>query len=191
MSRRRIPAKGGGVIHRPDPSDPPSRAAGRVLRTTVPMHLHRFEQIQILPTSLDAAWSFFSDPRNLNDMTPPDLAFHTLGGDPEPMFAGQIIVHRIRVLPVLWSTWVTEIVEVVPRAYFIDEQRSGPYRFWHHLHRFEEVPGGVRMLDRVHYALPAHPFSVPAHGLLVRPKLRAIFDFRRRFLEERFGPPPR
>lgn len=154
------------------------------------MQIHRFEQIQILPITLDDAWAFFSDPRNLNEMTPPDLEFRTLSGDDETMFAGQIIVHRIQLLPLIWANWVTEIVEVSDRHYFIDEQRSGPYRFWHHLHRFETVAGGVRMLDRVHYALPFHPFSAPAHPLLVRPKLESIFAYRRRHLEQRFGPPP-
>jgi len=151
------------------------------------MKIHRFEQTQDLPISLHEAWAFFSNPQNLNGMTPPDLEFQTLSGDDEPMFAGQIIVHRIRVLPLIWTNWVTEIVEVADHAYFIDEQRSGPYRFWHHLHRFDAIAGGVRMLDRVHYALPLHPFSGPAHLLLVGPKIRSIFDFRRRFLEDRFG----
>lgn len=153
------------------------------------MKIHRFEQTQVLPITLDDAWSFFSDPRNLDGMTPPDLEFRTLSGDDEPMFAGQIIVHRIQLFPMIWANWVTEIVEVADRSYFIDEQRSGPYRFWHHLHRFEPVDGGVSMLDRVHYALPLHPFSAPAHPLIVQPKLRSIFGYRRRFLEERFGLP--
>ncbi|MCB1064652.1 MAG: SRPBCC family protein [Verrucomicrobiae bacterium] len=150
------------------------------------MKIHRFEQTQILPISLEEAWAFFSDSRNLNDLTPPDLAFQTQSGDDEPMFAGQIIVHRIQVLPKIWTTWVTEIVEVDHQRYFIDEQRSGPYRFWHHLHRFEACPGGVRMLDRVHYSLPFHPFSAPMHGLFVGPKLETIFSFRRQALEQRF-----
>lgn len=152
----------------------------------LPLRIHRFEQSQILPISLEDAWDFFSNPRNLDDMTPPELAFRTQSGDDEPMFAGQIIVHRIRLLPGVWTTWVTEIVEVEDRRYFIDEQRSGPYRFWHHLHRFETCEDGVRMLDRVHYALPFHPLSAPMHGLYIRPQLERIFSYRRQILESRF-----
>ncbi|MCB1231725.1 MAG: SRPBCC family protein [Verrucomicrobiae bacterium] len=152
-----------------------------------PVKIHRFEQTQILPVSLDEAWSFFSDPRNLDGMTPPELAFRTESGDDEPMFAGQMIVHCIQILPKIWTTWLTEIVEVVDREYFIDEQRTGPYRLWHHLHRFEPCAEGVRMLDRVHYALPCHPFSAPAHRFFVRPQLEYIFGYRRRVLEERFS----
>ena len=151
-----------------------------------PLKIHRLEQTQVLPVSLEEAWAFFSDPRNLDSMTPPDLAFQTESGDDEPMFAGQMIVHRIRILPRIWTTWLTEIVEVSEHEYFIDEQRSGPYRLWHHLHRFESCAEGVRMLDRIHYALPFHPFSAPVHGLFVRRQLDHIFAFRRRILEERF-----
>ena len=150
------------------------------------MKIHRFESVQILPISLSEAWGFFSTPANLDDMTPPELAFETLSGGDEAMFPGQIIVHRIQILPGIWSQWVTEIVEVADGHYFIDEQRSGPYRFWHHLHRFESCPEGVRILDRVHYALPFHPFSAPFHGLFIQPKLEQIFQFRREILERRF-----
>ena len=150
------------------------------------MKVRTFEQTQILPVSLEEAWAFFSNPSNLDGMTPPDLAFDTLSGDDESMFAGQIIIHRIKILPGVWSNWVTEIVEVDEGHYFIDEQRSGPYRFWHHLHRFEPCPEGVTMLDRVHYALPFHPFSAPMDGLFIRPQLEKIFSFRREFLERRF-----
>lgn len=150
------------------------------------MKVRHFEQTQILPVSPEEAWAFFSNPRNLDGMTPPDLAFDTLSGDDEPMFAGQIIIHRVRILPGIWSRWVTEIVEVDEGQYFIDEQRSGPYRFWHHLHRFEPCAEGVMMLDRVHYALPFHPFSAPMDSLFIRPQLEKIFTFRREFLERRF-----
>ncbi len=154
-----------------------------------PVKIHRFEQTQVLPVSLEEAWSFFSNPRNLDAITPPELAFQTQSGDDEAMFPGQIIIHRIRILPGIWTNWVTEIVESEEGRYFIDEQRFGPYRFWHHLHRFEPCEEGVRMLDRIHYALPFHPFSAPMHGLFIRPQLEHIFSHRHRVLEERLSNP--
>ncbi|NNE92180.1 MAG: SRPBCC family protein [Verrucomicrobiales bacterium] len=151
------------------------------------MKTHRFEQTQILPIPVEEAWEFFCDPKNLDEMTPSDLGFETLFGNDERMFPGQIIVHRIELAPLVRVNWTTEISQVVDGEYFIDEQRSGPYRFWHHLHRFESADGGksTRMLDRVHYALPFFPFGEV--GLpLVRGKLEKIFGFRREFLEGRF-----
>ncbi|MEM9282155.1 MAG: SRPBCC family protein [Verrucomicrobiota bacterium] len=150
------------------------------------MKLHCFEQTQILPLPVERAWEFFSDSNNLDEMTPPDLGFETVSGNDELMFQGQIIVHRIELAPLVRVRWVTEISHVEDGHFFIDEQRSGPYRFWHHLHRFDECEEGTRMLDRVHYALPFFPFGEV--GLpFVKGKLEQIFRSRREFLEERFG----
>ncbi len=151
------------------------------------MKVHQLEQTQILPIPLNEAWEFFCNPKNLDDMTPPEMAFKTISGDDERMFQGQIICHKINILPMIWANWTTEITTVVDQEYFIDEQRSGPYRFWHHLHRFEACDEGTRMLDRVHYALPFYPFGEVGISF-VRAKLETIFGFRRTCLEKRFGP---
>ena len=152
------------------------------------MKIHQFEQSQTVPISQSDAWSFFSNPRNLDEMTPPGMGFRTVSGGDEPMFAGQVIVHRIRIAPMVWSTWVTEITAVEEGRYFIDQQRFGPYRFWHHLHRFSEVEDGVEILDRIHYALPLYPFGEMG-GFAIRKQLDTVFRFRREFLERRFGSP--
>jgi ligand-binding SRPBCC domain-containing protein len=76
-----------------------------------------------------------------------------------------------------------------PRA-FVDEQRLGPFRFWHHRHTLAQIDGGVEMRDSVHYALPLGPFGRALHATLVRPRLERIFDFRRRTLDHLFNAPP-
>ncbi len=153
------------------------------------MKIHLFEQSQFLPISRKEAWDFFSNPANLDRITPPDMAFHTVSGGGEPMFAGQIIVHRIKLAPLIWSTWVTEISSVKPGHYFVDEQRFGPYRFWHHLHRFVEKEGGVRGEDRVRYVLPLYPFGEVA-GRAIRHKLGTVFSHRRTELNRLFPASP-
>ncbi|MFI2104014.1 SRPBCC family protein [Isoptericola sp. NPDC019693] len=42
---------------------------------------------------------------------------------------------------------------------FVDEQVAGPFRRWWHEHRFEPVPGGTRMTDRVEFVAPAGPLG--------------------------------
>lgn len=155
------------------------------------MKLHLLEQEQLLPLTIDKAWEFFSSPANLDAITPPDLGFRITGGVTPRMFEGQIIRYRIRVAPLVWVPWVTEIRCVEEGRSFIDEQRFGPYKFWHHRHHFEAVPGGVRMRDTVHYALPFGPFGSLAHAMFVRRKLEWIFGYRKRILAQRFGAPPR
>ncbi|MFW5735143.1 MAG: SRPBCC family protein [Oceanidesulfovibrio sp.] len=158
--------------------------------------LHSLARVQTLKgrlVTLDDAWSFFSDPCNLAAITPPWLAFNVTC-DPEPMYAGQLITYTIAPFPGLsrlHTQWVTEISHVRgPRdagkdapLFFVDEQRLGPYAFWHHQHRFTAVEAGVRMEDMVHYALPLGPVGELAHRLMVRSRLQEIFDFRQRALE--------
>ena len=136
---------------------------------------------------MDGAWAFFSDPSNLDEITPPDVGFETISGADEPMFAGQIIVHKIKILPMIRVRWVTEITHVVPGKMFIDEQRFGPYKFWHHRHEFEPTKNGhVKMTDTVHYSVGKWIAGDIAHKFFVRRQLDKIFDHRRKVLDEYF-----
>jgi ligand-binding SRPBCC domain-containing protein len=73
---------------------------------------------------------------------------------------------------------VTEIESWNPPTEFIDVQARGPYRFWHHTHSFQSVPGGTLMRDSVRYALPFGLLGRYAHARLVKSDLMAIFDYR-------------
>jgi ligand-binding SRPBCC domain-containing protein len=151
------------------------------------MKLHQLKQEQLLPISLSEAWEFFSAPGNLNEITPPDLGFQITHLDGGKMHEGQIISYRVKIAPLVWIPWITEIKAVEEGRSFIDEQRFGPYKFWHHRHTFEEVEGGVLMRDQVYYGLGFGPFGGLAHLLFVRRKLLWIFESRRKILSERFG----
>lgn len=149
------------------------------------MKLHVLDRIQRVPIPLEQAWDFFSDARNLATITPPEMGFEVTSPLPERMYAGMIITYRVRPLLGVPVTWVTEITHVEEHVRFVDEQRFGPYRFWHHQHLFRQVPGGVEMRDIVHYALP--PGGGVARRWLVTPKLENIFEYRRKVLHDRFG----
>ena len=154
------------------------------------MGLHRFETRQVAPIGLDEAWEFFSDPRNLAVITPPEMAFEVASPLPERMHPGLIVVHRVRPLFGLPVTWVTEITQLVEGELFVDEQRFGPYRFWHHQHHFRPVEGGVEIGDIVHYSVPLGPLGDVLNRLLIADRVRAIFEYRRAVLERRFGRAP-
>lgn len=153
--------------------------------------MNRLHREQQLPLSLEAAWDFFSSPDNLCRITPRWLCFEVCDGPCEPMYAGQILRYRIRPFPqpLSWLQvgWVTEITHVREPFFFVDEQRLGPYRFWHHQHHFSETPQGVLMRDVVHYALPMGPLGSLLDALWVRRRLEEIFDYRFRTLQGMFG----
>lgn len=146
------------------------------------------KEVQRLPISLPEAWRFFSDPRNLPRITPPSLGLEVTSDLPGEMYPGMILTYRVRPIPWVSVRWVTEITHVREPSLFVDEQRFGPYRFWHHEHHFREVPGGVEMEDIVHYALPLGAIGKVFGGPLVRRRLEQIFAFRRQFLAREFGP---
>ena len=98
-----------------------------------------------------------------------------------------IIAYKVKSLMKIPINWVTEITHVDEGRFFVDEQRFGPYRFWHHQHHFHEIEGGVEMHDIVHYKLLLGPLSFIADRLIVRRQLDNIFTFRKEVLERRFG----
>ncbi len=149
--------------------------------------IHVLRQEQRLPISREEAWEFFSSPRNLEAITPEDMGFKIDSCLFDKMYVGQIISYRVKLAPRIWMPWVTEIKAVDEGRSFIDEQRFGPYKFWHHRHTFEEIEGGVLVGDLVYYAVPFWPFGEPVRKRFVTPKMEGIFGFRKQVLEERFG----
>ncbi|MFM8330816.1 MAG: SRPBCC family protein [Candidatus Methylumidiphilus sp.] len=150
------------------------------------MKIYTLHRRQTLPITLEEAWPFFSTPRNLEQITPGFLNFHITSDVPDDIYNGLIITYRIAAVAGVPMSWVTEIKHVERLRQFVDEQRIGPFRFWHHLHRFRAVEGGVEMEDTVHYVMPWGWAGQIVHALFVRARLRAIFDFRRAYLEQHF-----
>jgi ligand-binding SRPBCC domain-containing protein len=152
------------------------------------VNIREIRESIVLPMTLQTAWDFFADPANLNEVTPPEMRFQTQGGDPGPVHEGQLLWHRVKLGPLVYRTWVTRIEVVREREYFIDDQPFGPFKLWHHRHSFRPIGDNeVEVTDTVRYALPFWPLGELAHGLLVAPKLKAMFDYRRSALERMFG----
>ena len=145
------------------------------------MKVRVLERTQIVPLALDETFKFFSDPRNLQRLTPAFLKFKFLSTPPAAVQPGAVIDYEIRLygVPVHWRTRI-EIVE--PPHRFVDVQEKGPYALWRHTHSFREIAGGTEMSDRVEYAMPFGPLGEIAYYLLVARSLEQIFDFRTREL---------
>lgn len=116
-------------------------------------------------------------------MTPPELDFKIRSDLPERMYEGQIIIYRIKIFPAVYVSWITEITHVRDYEFFVDEQRFGPYRFWHHEHIFREVDAGIEMTDIVHYAIPFGLIGRLMNTIVIKNRLKKIFSFRREFLK--------
>ena len=151
------------------------------------MKLHHRKYEQFLPISLEEAWDYFSSPENLNELTPESMKFEILSMDIPRMYAGQIVQYNVTPFPFFTSGWVTEITQVEDKHMFVDEQRFGPYSFWHHQHIFEPRDGGVLMTDIIHYKVPFGIVGKLANILVVKRKVNAIFEYRTKVLQNKFG----
>jgi len=151
------------------------------------MKLYELTKVQQLPIGIKEAWKFFSSPRNLKAITPDHMGFEiTKITHQEEMYEGQIIAYKVRPILNIPLRWVTEITHVKEPYYFVDEQRFGPYSFWHHQHIFEENDEGVLMKDIVNYGIPLGPLGRIANTVFVRKQLEGIFDYRLKAVEKLF-----
>lgn len=142
---------------------------------------------QFVPRKIEEIWDFFSRPENLNDLTPEDMSFEILTDvSGIKMYPGMLIRYNISPFAGIHMNWITEITHIEEGRYFIDEQRFGPYAFWHHQHHFESKDGGVLMTDILHYKVPYGPIGDLANLILVEPKIEGIFKFRFAAVEKMF-----
>jgi len=151
------------------------------------MKVYRFVRTQKLPIKINEAWSFLSDPNNLKTITPTYMGFHIHENEKTEMYPGQIIKYTVSPILGIKINWITEITHVKNLEYFVDEQRFGPYAFWHHKHFIKEIKGGVEMMDILDYSLPFSILGRIFHPIMVRPKLNEIFNYRREKLIKIFG----
>ncbi len=140
-----------------------------------------------IPIGVSEAWNFSSDPGNLKIITPEYMGFKILSTEGGEMFPGQIISYKVSPLLGIKMNWVSEITHVHDKVYFVDEQRVGPYAIWHHKHFIKEIKNGTEMIDIVHYQLPFPLVANRFHNLLVKPRLKEIFEYRTNKLVELFG----
>lgn len=158
-----------------------------LLNKNISMKIYTMQSQQKLPISLEKAWDFLSNPRNLKTITPEYMGFNIISGADRPMFSGQLIQYIVTPILGIPTKWVTEITHMVAKEYFVDEQRFGPYSLWHHKHFIKEIPGGVLMEDIVDYKVPMGSLGQLVHPFLVKPKLNEIFEYRQKKLIELFG----
>ncbi|OIQ37823.1 MAG: hypothetical protein BM563_07695 [Bacteroidetes bacterium MedPE-SWsnd-G1] len=151
------------------------------------MAFYQFKRTQQINASLEDVWNFISNPANLKKITPDYMGFDITSSElPEKMYEGMIISYKVSPLLGIKATWVTEITKVKDNEYFIDEQRVGPYKLWHHQHKIIQNSGGVLMEDIVSYAPPFGFLGKIANHLIIQKKLQEIFNYREKAMIKEF-----
>ncbi|UBM60738.1 SRPBCC family protein [Marinilongibacter aquaticus] len=148
--------------------------------------IYTLETQTVLPLSIEEVWLFFSDPQNLQAITPPYMGFEITSAHSNKAYTGQIISYRVGILPKIKTNWVTEITHVNEPYFFVDEQRFGPYSMWHHEHHFARCKEGVCMTDKVSFKIPLGILGHLAYTLFIKAKLTEIFSYRTNKLKQLF-----
>lgn len=148
--------------------------------------MYQLKRTQLVKTDPETCWKFFCAPENLRVITPSYMNFRVLTETPAEIYEGLIIAYKVSPVLKIPLSWITEITVVDRGVYFVDEQRQGPYKIWHHEHHFRVVEGGVEMTDIVSYSLPFGILGKFAHWLFVRKQLEELFDYRFKKVEELF-----
>jgi ligand-binding SRPBCC domain-containing protein len=150
--------------------------------------MKRFLQEQILDVDLEELWSFVSSPSNLSFIIPKWLDFRLVSESKSGIFNGQLIEYDIK-LPLLGRRqWVSEIKHIEPCYCFVDEQKIGPYRFWHHYHELQKVDDTrTRMVDLVSYDVGWGLFGRMVDHFYVQKNIREIFTCRKEALARMFN----
>lgn len=151
------------------------------------MAFYQFQKEQFMKASIEEIWEFISSPQNLKKITPQNMGFDIRTPNlPDKIYEGMIINYTVRPLLGIPTNWVTEITHIRDKSYFVDEQRVGPYKLWHHQHIIIPAKNGVLMKDIVSYQPPFAFLGRIANALVIKNKLNEIFDFRTKALEKLF-----
>lgn len=144
------------------------------------MRVFPFHSEQRLDMPIERVFEFFSDPLNLEAITPPWLRFRVVGCSDETIREGTLIDYKLRLrgIPLRWRSRIS-VWE--PPFRFVDEQVIGPYRKWVHTHTFRPDGDATLALDDVEYAVLGGSL---VERLIVRPDLLRIFAHRRERLHD-------
>lgn len=147
---------------------------------------HTLRREQWVARPIHEVFAFFSDAHNLEELTPPWVRFRVLSPRGIAIGKNTELNYRLRVHG-FSVYWTTEIRAWNPPHRFVDVQRRGPYRLWHHTHSFEAADGGTKMTDVVRYRLPCGIFGTIAQATFVDRDIEKIFDYRSIKIAALFG----
>ncbi|MDO6737204.1 SRPBCC family protein [Wenyingzhuangia sp. 2_MG-2023] len=152
------------------------------------MAFYQLQKEQFINADIDTVWEFMSSPKNLKEITPKHMGFDiTSNNKDEKMYQGMIVSYIVKPVLNIPTTWVTEITHVVEKKYFVDEQRIGPYKLWHHQHILEDLGDGVLMKDIVTYQPPMGFIGALANKLFIKKQLETIFSYRFKVVNDKFN----
>ena len=109
----------------------------------------KFTYITSIQRPLNDVFDFYSDPKNINKLTP---WFAKVKAIPEKKLTpNAVFVIEINVFFVLKNKWKISIRNYEQNKIFTDIQLEGPFTIWEHTHIFEYRNNATLMTDNIIY----------------------------------------
>jgi ligand-binding SRPBCC domain-containing protein len=144
-----------------------------------------FERVACYPRPVAEVFDFFCQPGHLLTVSPPELHMR-LKEAPERLQLGSRIVVRARRYG-FGQRITSEVTAFEPNALMVDEQKEGPFGKWIHTHRFETVPEGTQVTDRIEFEPPPGLVGMMVTASVIEKELQRVFEFRQQKLAEIFA----
>lgn len=141
---------------------------------------------QYIPVPPEKLFEYFSEAKNLEELTPGFLNFKIKSMSTDQIQEGTLIDYRLKIHGVP-AKWRARIEDWQPPKRFVDLQIKGPYSLWHHTHEFEKLGDGTLMTDRVRYRLPLGRIGWLGGGAFVARDVRKIFNYRKEIIDRKYN----
>jgi ligand-binding SRPBCC domain-containing protein len=151
------------------------------------MKIYQLYRQQTLNMTIQDAWSFFSSPYHLNDITPDFFHVTITSKVPEKIYAGLMISYQMKAVFGIPMNWLSEVSHCDEPKRFVYEQRIGPFKFWSHEVCLTEQQNGIFLEDIMFYSMPLGWLGQLINRALIADKLERIFDTRHAYLQNKFG----
>lgn len=140
--------------------------------------MERFEVAETVLLPVDVVWKAHEDVKLLERISPP---FPVVRLKESNIVCGLDTQFTVRVEMVNWGIdWQVKITHWDPPICFIDQQISGPFKFWEHTHHFMPITAdSTRMVDSVKFE-----FNPLLDGTVLRLALEAMFKTRMKNLKQ-------
>lgn len=130
--------------------------------------------------SVEALSKWHTRPGTFQRLTPPweNVKVEKQTGD---VIQGGEMHMKVKEGPIT-LTWIAKMFGYQENKQFEDKQVKGPFKYWHHIHKFLPNSNGDEqksvLSDEIEFKIPFEPFSRPIGMPLVRKKLNRMFQYR-------------
>ncbi len=140
---------------------------------------------QYIEKPIEEVFSFYANEYNLELITPSFLNFKVIDKNTAIIQENSLINYKLSLhgIPIKWQS---KILEWNPPSSFVDTQTKGPYKKWHHKHKFESLGFGTLISDHVVYKLPFGFMGYLFAGWKVNSDIKEIFSYRSKIIFKYF-----